>query len=133
MMTEKVTLEFYTRTLNDASLHTAQLCVYLFKRARSRHAPVATDTLLTNKSTAPPTGPTPRREPSWPAGKWERGAADDELQRRPIYDPGRRPARRRAQRRARQHAPADAIPIMYDHPKYPTRLEVDTSTPIDGG
>jgi hypothetical protein len=28
---------------------------------------------------------------------------------------------------------ADAIPIMYDHPKYATRIEVDTTTPIDGG
>ena len=28
---------------------------------------------------------------------------------------------------------ADAIPVMYDHPNYPTRIEVDTTTPIDGG
>jgi hypothetical protein len=26
----------------------------------------------------------------------------------------------------------DLIPIMYDHPTYPTRIEVDTSTPIEG-
>jgi hypothetical protein len=30
--------------------------------------------------------------------------------------------------------PADAIPVMYDHPNYPTRLEVDTTTPFfEGG
>ena len=34
-MTGKVTLEFYTRTLNNGSTP-AQLCVYLFDRARSR-------------------------------------------------------------------------------------------------
>jgi len=28
---------------------------------------------------------------------------------------------------------AEAIPVMYDHPNYPTRIEVDTTTPIDGG
>jgi hypothetical protein len=28
--------------------------------------------------------------------------------------------------------PADAIPVMYDHPNYPTRLEVDTTTPFEG-
>jgi hypothetical protein len=28
---------------------------------------------------------------------------------------------------------ADAIPIMYDHPNEPSRLEVETTTPIDGG
>jgi hypothetical protein len=33
----------------------------------------------------------------------------------------------------RSNTPADAIPIMYDHPNHPTRIEVDTSTPIDGG
>jgi hypothetical protein len=30
-MTETVTIEFYTRSLND-SLHTGTLCVYLYKR-----------------------------------------------------------------------------------------------------
>jgi hypothetical protein len=30
-------------------------------------------------------------------------------------------------------ASVEALSFMYDHPKYPTRLEVDTSTPIDGG
>jgi hypothetical protein len=30
------------------------------------------------------------------------------------------------------NTPADAIPIMYDHPNYPTRIEVDTTTPIEG-
>jgi hypothetical protein len=33
----------------------------------------------------------------------------------------------------RGNTQADAIPIMYDHPDYPTRIEVDTTTPIDGG
>jgi len=31
------------------------------------------------------------------------------------------------------NTPADAIPVMYDHPNYPSRLEVDTTTPIEGG
>ena len=33
----------------------------------------------------------------------------------------------------RANTPADAIPIMYDHPSYASRLEVDTKTPIEGG
>jgi hypothetical protein len=32
----------------------------------------------------------------------------------------------------RLNTPA-AIPIMYDHPNYPTRIEVETPTPISGG
>ena len=31
-----------------------------------------------------------------------------------------------------KNTPAD-IPIIYDHPKYASRIEVDTNTPIDGG
>ena len=31
----------------------------------------------------------------------------------------------------RANTPADAIPIMYDHPNYATRLEVDTRTPLE--
>ena len=31
----------------------------------------------------------------------------------------------------RVNTPADAIPIMYDHPNYATRLEVDTRTPLE--
>jgi hypothetical protein len=33
----------------------------------------------------------------------------------------------------RAYTPADAIPIMYDHPDYPTRIEVDSLTPLAGG
>jgi hypothetical protein len=33
----------------------------------------------------------------------------------------------------RSNTEADAIPIMYDHPDYRTRIEVETSTPIEGG
>jgi hypothetical protein len=28
---------------------------------------------------------------------------------------------------------AEAIPIMYDHPNFPTRIEVNTTTPTEGG
>ena len=43
-MSEKVTLEFYTRTLNGG-LYTGTLCVYLFDRNDSKSPP---DTMLTN-------------------------------------------------------------------------------------
>ena len=33
----------------------------------------------------------------------------------------------------RANTPAEALAFMYDHPTYPARIEVDTSTPIDGG
>ena len=62
----------------------------------------------------------------------EEGAADDDLQRRPYTIPtGDRLGVALSVERG--NTPADAIPIMYDHPKYPTRIEVDTDTPIEGG
>ena len=105
-MTEKVTLEFYTRTLGDGS-YSGTLCVYLFRRHETGTAPdvVATDTQLTDKSgRASPTGPTRPAETASGRGAPGLGAADDELQRRPLHDPGRGPARGGAQRRAQQHA-----------------------------
>ena len=131
-MTEKVTLEFYTRTLNDESYNGDTL-----------RLPLQTATKADRSS--PPTPDRPnrpgnaywtynrRRAPAGGGGNMGQGAVDDDLQRQPVYDS--RPATASASRSA-SSAPKrrrDAIPIMYDHPKYPTRLEVDTTTPIDGG
>ena len=33
----------------------------------------------------------------------------------------------------RANTQADALSFMYDHPNHPTRLEIETSTPLDGG
>ncbi|HEV2791010.1 MAG TPA: hypothetical protein VGV69_06900, partial [Solirubrobacterales bacterium] len=33
----------------------------------------------------------------------------------------------------RSNTTGDALAIMYDHPRFPTRLEVDTNTPSEGG
>jgi Tfp pilus assembly protein PilV len=131
-MTETVTFEFYTRTLNDA-LYTGTLCVFLFDREESGSPPEAEDTLLTEK----PSGNayweyTPEGNGFWPRNSWTRVRLTMEFESAPHVvakddrvgialgvDPG--------------NTPADAIPIMYDHPNYPTRIEVDTETPIDGG
>ena len=32
----------------------------------------------------------------------------------------------------RANTGGDGLSFMYDHPKYPARLEVDTSTPLEG-
>ena len=51
-MTERITLEFYTRTLNDDP-STGRLCVYLFDRHEETVGGelIAKDTSLTNKAT----------------------------------------------------------------------------------
>jgi hypothetical protein len=129
-----VTLEFYSRTLNEAS-YPGTICVYLFtrKESGSGESTVATDTLLENSETkklfwsysSQGTGSWPRTE--WTrlrlkmniGGTLPRGVKEKErLGVALSVDAGT--------------TPADAIPVMYDHPNYPTRIEVDTTTPLEG-
>lgn len=133
-MSGTVTLEFYSRTLNEAS-YPGTVCVYLFTRKEigSGASTVATDSLLEDEITkklswiysAQGTG-------GWPRTEWTKlrltmkiGGAlprviptGERLGVALSVDAGT--------------TPADAIPVMYDHPNYPTRLEVDTTTPFEG-
>jgi prepilin-type N-terminal cleavage/methylation domain-containing protein len=132
-LTEKVTIEFYSRTLND-ELYTGTLCVFLFKRHESGSPLVATDTQLHNvNGNVTEWRYTPEKNSYWPQFKWERLRMTMTLS--DADSPYTIPAGDRlgvALGVERSNTPADAIPIMYDHPKYPTRIEVDTSTPIEG-
>ena len=127
----KVTLEFYTRTLNDA-LYTGTLCTYLFERQESgsAEAPVATDTMLIDTDTGNPYWTfEPEGNGYWPRNSWAKIRLTMEFQEAPRVVP----ANRRigvALSVDRANTPADAIPIMYDHPNYATRIEVDTKTPL---
>jgi hypothetical protein len=130
-MTETVTLEFYTRTINDG-LYTGTLCFYLFKRHEtgSAEAPVATDTLFTNKvGGAAYWAYSPEGNGFWPRNAWTKVRLTVEFNGVPFTVPA-------ADRLGiglsvdPANTPAEAIPVMYDHPSYPTRLEVDTDTPI---
>ncbi|HEY8083223.1 MAG TPA: hypothetical protein VIE64_06665 [Solirubrobacterales bacterium] len=130
-MTEKATLEFYTRTLND-ELYTGTVCVYLFKRSEAGSPPEATDTQLTNKvgSTGYWTY-TPEKNEYWPRFEWKKVRLTMTFNGAPYTIP-KDDRLGVALSVERSNTPADAIPIMYDHPNYPTRIEVDTSTPIEG-
>ena len=128
----KVTLEFYTRTLNDA-LYTGTLCVYLFERKESgpSGAPVAEDTLLIGKDDGNPYWTyEPEGNGYWPRNTWAKIRLSMEFQEAPrVLAAGRRLGVALSVDRA--NTPADAIPIMYDHPNYATRIEVDTKTPLE--
>lgn len=134
-MTEKATLEFYTRTLNDA-LYKGKLCVYLFKRHEEGSPPEATDTWLTNAKSAaadPYWTFTPEGNEYWPRYSWAKERLTMTFNEAPYpIDKGDRLGVALSVERNGTSAEADAIPIMYDHPSYPTRIEVDTSTPIEG-
>jgi type II secretory pathway pseudopilin PulG len=130
----KVTLEFYTRTLNDA-LYTGTLCVYLFERKESGSAqlPVAEDTMLIDESSGNPYWAyEPEGNGYWPRNSWAKIRLSMDFQQAPRVIPaGRRLGVALSVDRA--NTPADAIPIMYDHPNYASRIEVDTKTPLEGG
>lgn len=130
----KVVLEFYTRTLNDA-LYTGTLCVYLFERkykSGSGKSTVEEDTMLIEKPEGTPYWTyTPEGNGYWPRNSWTKVRLTMEFQKVPPIPAGRRFGLALSVDRA--NTPADAIPIMYDHPNYASRLEVDTKTPIEGG
>ncbi len=127
----KVTLEFYTRTLNDA-LYTGTLCAYLFKRQEEpgpAGLPVAHDTMLLDEASGNPYWTyEPEGNGYWPRNSWTK------VRLTMDFAPGEIHANDRlgvALSVDRANTPADAIPIMYDHPNYATRLEVDTKTPLE--
>jgi len=132
-MNGKVTLEFYTRTLNDALYH-GTLCVFLFDRFESGVAGQSPeDALFIDAGTGKANWKyTPEGNEFWPRNAWTKVRLKMEFPSAPYtihedhrlgvalsVDPG--------------NTDAEAIPIMYDHPNYPTRLEVDTTTPTEGG
>jgi len=130
-MNGKVTLEFYTRTLNDA-LYTGSLCVYLFRRHETGSPPVGEDTQLVDKANGTAHWVyEPQGNGYWPRNVWTRVRLKMEFQGAPLaVAAGDRLGVALGVDRA--NTPADAIPIMYDHPNYPTRIEVDTTTPLEG-
>jgi hypothetical protein len=133
-MSGKVTLEFYTRTLND-NLYTGKLCVYLFDRSEETvdGELIAKDSFLADQGSGDlywfykPEG-----SGFWPRNSWTKVRLTMDFQDVPhTIDDGNRLGVALSVDPA--FTPADAIPVMYDHPNYPTRIEVDTTTPIEGG
>jgi type II secretory pathway pseudopilin PulG len=134
-MTQEVTIELYTQTLPNAS-HSGALCIYLFRRHETGVSPnlVATDTQLTDTSRGLP--PywiyTPGGNGLWPSGAWGMVRKTMTFSGAPYtISAGDRLGV--ALSLERSGTSGDAVQIMYDHPTYPTRIEVDTNTPIDGG
>lgn len=129
VMTGQVTLQFFTESLNNSS-GTGQVCVYLFKR--HEEGSVATDSLLTNVSGGVGYWThSPLENGPWPQ-EWEKVRLTMSFNEAPYPIPaGDRLGVALSVERA--NTQADALSFMYDHPNHPTRLEVDTSTPIDAG
>jgi prepilin-type N-terminal cleavage/methylation domain-containing protein len=131
-MTGTVTLEFYSRTLNELS-YPGTLCAFLYIRSETGtgEATVATDTLLQDEMGKSFWTYSSQGTGSWPRTEWTKLRLTMKLAVAPkIIAAGERLGL--ALSVDAGTTPADAIPIMYDHPNYPTRLEVDTTTPFEG-
>ncbi|HET7455130.1 MAG TPA: type II secretion system protein [Solirubrobacterales bacterium] len=130
ILSGKVTFEFYSRTINNGQ-YSGGLCIYLFKREESKEPELLSDLVGATKYWlyAPP-GYWPLSEAQAPR-EWKRVRLTMQLSGLPITIP----------KNARfglglsvdpAHTNADAIPIMYDFPTMASRLEVDTTTPLEG-
>jgi prepilin-type N-terminal cleavage/methylation domain-containing protein len=128
----KVTFEFYSRTINNGQ-YSGGLCIYLFTREEGAKSP---DKRLKDQLGATeywlyaPPGYWPLSEAQAPR-EWKRVRLTMQLSGVPITIPEKArfglalsvdPA----------HTNADAIPLMYDFPTMASRLEVDTTTPLEG-
>lgn len=132
VMTEKVTLQFWAESLTPNTSTAGRACVYLYKRHETGSPPVATDTLFTNTlgGTAYWTY-TPLENAPWPQ-EWTKVRLTMTFNGAPYTIPaGDRLGVALSVERG--NTIAEALSFMYDHPKYPTRIEVDTSTPLEGG
>lgn len=126
------TLEIYTRSLNESYYH-AELCVFLFKREESGSPPEAEDTLLGKQGSSKSYWQyTPGSGAFWPTEKWTSVRIPMEIDDVPYPIPaGARLGVALSFNRA--GTGTEAVPIMYDHPNFPSRIEIETTTPIEGG
>ncbi|HWO83153.1 MAG TPA: hypothetical protein VNM38_05115, partial [Solirubrobacterales bacterium] len=133
VMNGSLTLEFYTRTLNDA-IYTGRLCIYLFDRSETGgEKPVAKDVFLKDKTGTPYWIYEPGDGVGfWPRNMWTKIRRQMELADAPyVIQPGHRLGVALSVDIA--NTTGDALAIMYDHPNYPTRLEVQTTASSLGG
>ncbi len=132
-MNGKVTLKFYTRTLNDALYH-GTLCIFLFDRSETGVAgEPPEDALFLDAATGEDHWSyTPEENEFWPRNAWTKVRVTMEFPAAPYtMEPEHRIGL--ALGVEPFNTEAEAIPIMFDHPNYPSRLEVDTTTPTEGG
>ncbi|MGN6253906.1 MAG: type IV pilus modification PilV family protein [Solirubrobacterales bacterium] len=125
--TGQVTIDFFTRALSD-SLYTGKLCIYLFKRSASE-----SDTLLANKEGGASywTWLPSTTNNYWPHGGWEEVTLTLTFNGPVKIEKNERLGLALSLERASTQG--DAVSILYDHPRYRSRIEVDTTTPLEGG
>ncbi|MBS1886851.1 MAG: type II secretion system protein [Actinobacteria bacterium] len=124
----RVSVELFTGTTNGAS-YRAGICMYLFDRHKTSTG--YTDTYFLNNSGSTPYWTYVAGAP-WPSSQWTSVRRTLELKQAGEIPVGDRLGFAVSTEKEATTA-ANAISVMYDHPSYPSRIEVDTNTPINGG
>lgn len=124
-----VTIDFFTRALSD-SIYTGKLCIYLF--VRNEHVSPPLDEFLADQEGGSYYW---TFVPSQGNGQWWRNEWHEVRLTMKFNGPKPIKAGDRLGVALSVDATtgADAIPILYDHPEYRSRIEVDTTTPLEGG
>jgi hypothetical protein len=142
-MTGRITLEFYTRAINSSG----RVCVYLFTRSEAGTPPTAVDTRLLNAGGSNVFGgatvPTnawfgwPTSGSTWPTCSSQCTDLNWTQERLTMTFPAITiPVGQRlgvALSVDRAVTTDDMLPFVFDNPNYKSRLEVDTTTPLEGG
>lgn len=125
-MLEKATLQFYSESINKSSAP-GMVCVFLYKWKEGGSPALLTNT---NGGTGYWTY-SPASNGNWPT-EWEKIRLTMTFNGSPVtIEPGERLGLALSVERA--NTGGDALSFMYDHTARPARLEVDTSTPLEGG
>jgi prepilin-type N-terminal cleavage/methylation domain-containing protein len=125
-MSERVTLVIKTRAINETG-YTGSLCIYLFDRAEPKGVPE--DSYFLNKQTGTKGWSWSPSSSQWPR-EWF------EIQVPMLFngpyplEPGHRLGLALS---VNGKTGGDAVSLMYDHPSFRARLEVETPTPIASG
>lgn len=127
-MSERVTLVISTRAISETG-YNGTLCVYLFDRSESGSPPKAKDLLLLNKQTKAEYWQWAPSNSQWPR-QWF------EIQLPMLFNgPYTIAAGHRLGLALSLDGKTggDAVSLMFDHPSFRARIEVETPTPISGG
>jgi hypothetical protein len=118
------TLDFFTRSLNELH-YTGTVCIYLFDRHEEGSPPEALDEVLSGAE-ATYSG---QENGQWPRIKWTEVRVPMSFEETTIPERDRLGVALSVDGSSEE----GAIPILFDHPDYRTRVEVETPTPLSAG
>lgn len=121
----RATLNLWTRTINGAN-HQGQICVWLFVR-RLNVVGDEVDVLLENKD-SPGDYFFAYDDPAWPANPWTEVHIDMNLPS-DLVDEGEQMGVAIGVEKGGTN-PGDGLQMLYDHPSFDSRLELESSSPL---